>query len=75
LGLDPKTKGAIVTDVEPGGPADQARLAVGDVIREIERKPINGAEDAVAAMRTGKGLRLLRVTNASGTPFITVTPR
>jgi serine protease Do len=74
LGLDPKTKGAVITDVEGGGPADRAGLAVGDVIREIDRKPIATAEDAIVAMGTGKGPRLLRVTNASGTRFVSVTP-
>jgi serine protease Do len=72
--LDPKTKGAVITDVEGGGPADRAGLAVGDVIREIDRKPIATAEDAIVAMGTGKGPRLLRVTNASGTRFVSVTP-
>jgi len=74
LGLDPKTKGAVITEIEPGGPADQAGLAVGDVIREINKKPIATAEDAAAAMKSAKGARLFRITNASGTRFVTVTP-
>jgi serine protease Do len=74
LGLDPKTRGAIVTEIEPGSPAERAGLAAGDVIREIDKKPISSAEDAVAAFRSGKGSRLLRITNASGTRFVSVTP-
>jgi serine protease Do len=74
LGLDPKTKGAVITEIEEGGPADQAGLAVGDVIRQIDKKPIASADDAVAAMASGKGAHLVRVTSASGTRFVTVKP-
>jgi serine protease Do len=75
LGLDGGTKGAVITEVVPGSPADKAKLAPGDVIREIDKKPIASADDAVAAMRTGKGPRLLRITNASGTRYVAVTPQ
>jgi serine protease Do len=75
LGLEPATKGAVITEVSPGSPAAQAGLAPGDVIREIDKKPITSAQDAVAAMASGKGARLLRVTNASGSRFVTVVPR
>jgi serine protease Do len=74
LGLPPGTKGAVVAEVEEGSPADKAGLAVGDVIREIDKKPIATVDDAAAAMRSGKKAHLLRVTNASGTRFVTVTP-
>jgi serine protease Do len=73
LGLDGRTKGAVITDVQPGSPADKAGLAAGDVIREIDKKPIASVEDAAAAIQTGKPTHLLRVTNASGTRFVTVT--
>jgi len=73
LGLDPRTKGAVITDVQAGSPADKAGLAAGDVIREIDKKPIASVEDAAAAMQAGKPTHLLRVTNASGTRFVTVT--
>jgi serine protease Do len=73
LGLDSRTKGAVITDVQPGSPADKAGLAAGDEIREIDKKPIASVEDAAAAIQTGKPTHLLRVTNASGTRFVTVT--
>ncbi|HMF41222.1 MAG TPA: trypsin-like peptidase domain-containing protein [Polyangia bacterium] len=74
LGLPPRTKGAVITEIEPGSPAEKAGLALGDIIREIDKKPVTNAEDAVAAMASGKGARLLRVTNASGTRFVSVKP-
>jgi serine protease Do len=74
LGLDPKLRGAVITEIQPGSPAERAGLAAGDVIREIDRKPIASAEDAAAAFRRGRGPRLLRITNASGTRYVTVAP-
>jgi serine protease Do len=73
LGLDPGTKGAVITEVVPGSAADRAGLAAGDVIREIDRKPVVTADD-VAAVRAGKGEHLLRVTTAAGTRFVTLKP-
>jgi serine protease Do len=75
LGVDRATRGAVVTEVIPGSPAEQAGLGVGDVIRQIDRRPVASADDAVAAIRSGKGKRVLRVANASGTRAVAVTPR
>jgi serine protease Do len=74
LGLDPTTKGAVIVEVEPGSPAEAAGLEAGDVIREIDKKPVASSEDAVAAMQVAKGAHLLRITNAAGTRFVTVKP-
>ncbi|TLY15442.1 MAG: DegQ family serine endoprotease [Nitrospirae bacterium] len=40
LGLTKKTQGVVVTDVEPDSLASQAGLAPGDVIREINKQPV-----------------------------------
>ena len=75
LGLNPSTTGALVIAVMPGGAADRSGLAVGDVIGQIDHQSVTDTEDAVAAMRAGKGARLLRVVSATGTRFVSVTPR
>jgi len=41
LKLDPSLKGAVVEMVDPGGPADKAKLEVGDVIVAFEGQPID----------------------------------
>ena len=46
-------KGVIVTDVQPGSPAQDADIRSGDVIREIGRKPIRNVADFKAAMKKG----------------------
>ena len=74
LGIDPSVKGAVITDVEPKSPADRAGLAPGDVVREVDRKPVASADDAAAALRAGAGGHLLRVTTPHGTRFVQVNP-
>ncbi len=41
------TKGAAVTQIIPGSPAQQAGLEVGDIIRSINNDPIKNASDVV----------------------------
>jgi len=43
-------QGAIVTDVVPGSPADNAGIGRGDIIMEVDRKPMKSASDAAQAL-------------------------
>lgn len=43
-------EGALVADVEKGGPADKAGLQTGDVIRKIDGKPVVSSGDLPAAI-------------------------
>jgi len=42
--------GALVNDVAPGSPADNAGISRGDVIMEVDRKPMKSAADVAAAL-------------------------
>jgi serine protease Do len=44
-------RGVIVVDVEPGSPADEARVRPGDVIFEIVTRPVDDVSDFEAARR------------------------
>lgn len=58
----PSTNGAIVTDVEPGSPADRGGVRPGDVVREINRKPVNNVSElqsAIAGLQSGSTVLLL----------------
>src|SRR5579859_6254921 len=46
LQLPSEVKGVVVANVVPGSPADNAGLSRGDVIVEVNRKPVASAEDA-----------------------------
>lgn len=45
-------KGVIVTDVQPGSPAQNADVRSGDIIREVNRKPIKNINDFKEATKT-----------------------
>jgi serine protease Do len=75
LGIDRGTKGAVITDVVAGSPAEAAGLKPGDVIVEVDRTPVASSDQAVAASRrrrrAGRAI-LLRVRSAGGTRFVTI---
>jgi serine protease Do len=59
--------GVVVADVAPGSPADQAGLSRGDVIEEINRKPVTSEKQAQDAL--AKGRALLKVQREGNTRF------
>ncbi len=71
LGLDAKTKGAVVTEVLPSSPAGKAGVRAEDVIVEIDRKPVASAEEAAAALRSKSG-HLLRIRRGGSALFLTI---
>jgi len=76
LGLD-KTEGVVVTAVEPGSAADEAGIRRGDVIVEVDRKPIRSLDEykkTVAAIRKGKGVLFL-VRRGESTLFLALKPQ
>jgi serine protease Do len=54
LGLK-KLGGVVVTQVESGSPADEAGIQTGDVIREVNRKPVKNADDFLEKIEKIKG--------------------
>ena len=48
-------KGAIVTDVEPDSPSGRQGLREGDVILELDRKPVRDVEEAIRMSEELKG--------------------
>jgi len=75
LRLDPDTRGALVTDVEPQSPAARAGLTRGDVITRVNRRPVTSAAEAgreLAKVESGRTALLLVLRNGQET-FLTVT--
>jgi serine protease Do len=68
--------GAVVASVKPGSPADDAGLQPGDVIEEVDRKPVQSAQqfaDAVRPVPAGKDILLL-VYSHGGASYRVVHP-
>jgi serine protease Do len=69
--------GAVVTELDPEGPAAQKGLRPGDVILDAGGKPVVGPEDVVKALDTAKkeGRRavLLRVKSGDNTHFLALS--
>ena len=76
LGLESTMKGVVVTQVEPGGPAGESGLRRGDVILEVNRKPVKDVDayrKAVDAAGKGKSVLFL-VRRGENTIFLAVKP-
>ncbi|HWD93230.1 MAG TPA: DegQ family serine endoprotease [Verrucomicrobiae bacterium] len=67
-------KGAVVTQVAPDSAAAEAGLKSGDVIQEINRKPVKSAEDAVKLTEKSEDNKrtLVRVWENGGSHYIVV---
>lgn len=74
LGLPGNLKGAVIADVVEGSPAARAGLKAGEVIVEVDRKPVASAEEAGSALRQARpGGHLVRVRSAAGARFVTIS--
>jgi serine protease Do len=74
LGIQ-ETAGVVVTGVEPGGAAAEAMIQAGDILREVNRKPIKNAADfarKIDQAKSGDSLLLL-IERQQNTLFVTIT--
>src|SRR5262249_53288596 len=73
IGVDPKTKGAVIPSGREGSPAPEAGLQQGDVIVEVDRKPVQSADDAVKTLGSERaGGHLLRVRRGEAALFVVI---
>ncbi|HYX54247.1 MAG TPA: trypsin-like peptidase domain-containing protein [Candidatus Limnocylindrales bacterium] len=66
LQLPTNVKGAVVTNVQPGSPADNAGISRGDVIVEVDRHQVQSSQDVkreLGSVPTGKDALLLVWSN------------
>jgi serine protease Do len=74
LQLPRATKGVVVTRVEQGSPSAEAGLRRGDVITQVNRRPVASVREFETAVSQGKGTVLLLVNRGGGSLFIPVEP-
>jgi serine protease Do len=70
LGIPGKIAGVVVTDVEPGSPAERSGLNEGDVITSVDRKPIRSATEFLHAAKKDAKEILLRVYRAGVQTYV-----
>jgi serine protease Do len=69
-------QGAVVENVQPGSPADNAGLQRGDIIQSVNRTPVTSAAEAANALRdVPKGQDVMvRVWTNGGSTFLVLHP-
>jgi serine protease Do len=73
FGVPSGLQGVAVTEVEPDSAAAEAGLRPGDVIVEINRKPVKSADEAVRLTeKTDSKKSLLRVWRNGGSRYVVV---
>jgi serine protease Do len=73
IGIDPKMKGAVITSVREGSPAQEAGLQQGDVLIEVDRRAVMSADDAVKALGNDRaGGHLVRVRRGDTALFVII---
>jgi serine protease Do len=76
LGLKQES-GVVVTRIEPGSPAAEADIRAGDVIQEVNRKPVNDVADFTQKIEQAKSQDniLLLIQRGQNSLFAAVTPK
>ena len=72
LGLPATATGVVVTNVDPASKAADSGLKRGDVIQEVNHKPVRNTADFESAMRNAKDATLLLVNRQGSTMYLAV---
>jgi serine protease Do len=72
LGLPNTTKGVVVSSVDPNSAAAQAGIQEGDIIQEVNRKPVQNMEEYDRAIANAGNNTVLLLINRKGTTLFTV---
>jgi len=74
-GLDPQDQGLLVTAVDPNGSAATAGIRQGDLIQEVNRRPVRSVADFNSAIQlSGTRPALLLVKRRNAVTFLTLRP-
>ena len=71
LNLDRNVKGVVITDVDPSGAAASAGLREGDVIQQVNGKPVRSTEEVRSALNAaGDRPAVLLIARGNQTVFV-----
>jgi serine protease Do len=75
LGAPKNTRGLVVEQVTADGRAADAGIQEGDIIQEVNRRPVQSVEELRTAVRGASGRPVLLLINRQGRDvFVTVKP-
>ena len=74
FGLDSSATGVVITRVDPSSPAAEGGLQPGDVIQDVDRKPVHNVADFDRIAAQAKGEVLLRVVRQGNGAFVVISP-
>jgi serine protease Do len=72
LGLPRGASGVVVTQIDPASEAAGSGLQRGDVIQEVNRKPVHNVDDFQSALRNSKDQTLLLVNRQGNSLYLAV---
>jgi len=72
LNLPARTEGAVVANVQPGSPAEQAGIQQGDVIVGVGHEAVNSPAQVARAIHSAKGAVALRILRDGQTEYVAI---
>ncbi len=76
LELPAETKGLVVTEVDPEGPAAEVGITKGDVVLEINKQTVENFEEVEKALeKAGDKPSLLLIMRQGRVVFVTIEPK
>jgi serine protease Do len=76
LNLPAGTRGVVITNVDPNSTAAESGLTRGDIIQEVNRKPVNNVQQFREAIRSAGNEPLLLLVNQQGsTRYVVISPK
>ncbi len=72
LGLPPGTKGVVVSDVQPGSAVAEAGLRRGDVIQQVNHKPVTSVNEFQSTLGQGGQTLLLLINRGGSTLYVAI---
>jgi len=75
LGVRPGTRGVMVEQVDPAGPAAQAGVQAGDIIQQVNRQDVRSPEDMRKALQSSGNRPPLLLINRGGQTIFVAVPQ